>query len=1198
MTPSLKTFPGIEPATWAGDMSRMAAAYRLRLAKRAQGMGAEAPHWDGMSISIDEQEKLLLAEDLHRIEPYPFPGLRSFEPGEGEIFFGRNRNVEAVRDLLAKNRVVAVLGGSGSGKSSLLRAGLLPFLNTNRRIQGRVGNWYSLDFRPRTQPLRELASAFSEQLMLPLQRMSEAVGTPASPQQTGLATELDLNSDGAASRLGEHFHDRFIKATQKGRDAVFSTFIDLAEGMLDKADKFVTGGRRLGEPSLFLLVDQLEEVFRPEVARDQREALLNLIVDLHAAARERKGGVYLALSMRSEELHRCAEHRGLSDVVIGSGYQLELLDPADRDDRADLRLAIVQPARNVFEDWGLRGWLKLKDDDAIRCHRDKDAPFSEGMPDLLLAAANRLSKELEHRPDQLPLLQHALQATWHSAMKRWSLGVSCLEELQIMRDDLPGYHNDEEVPDLGECLNLRADAACTEAAKRFARAAANAGATEETGEDALRAAFRALARRDDLGNWARRFADPNDIKVFLDAEADSVLARIRDAPRWIALQKALNSFLLRGYLNGGGIRDYDISHEALIRNWRKFQVWLRDPREVAYSLGRVLREVEEPDKFAQLSDHAKDALIPQAVASRVAMVAAEGQLPTRWGEDQIAPVLQNLPTRRRWGKSSEALAKVIALGKMADRARDRIRTKRFFEKRAKFIFGALFLSALVALGGSLYYSHLQSVVDANAQEVERKKAEMRRITALARDALWSDGPATAILMASRVQKVDLPEAPEAERLLLTSLHLLREERILAKGHDQMVNGVSYSPDGSVIVSSDPTNLVFTNAKDGTPLDKIELSYLPIKRTGFEGPFFGSQWSPGQDWISVYSRDQTLLIAPCSRRELKPEFVTCEGRDEDVVQVLGKSQDRAGAAKFSGDGKFVTTGGFGAAVKLWDVGEVPARKLREFEGTISWPNAFAISSDARTVALGLGQSQGEIRLLDASSGDLVGRLDVGKGQHGSFVAIAFNPSEPRMLAASSSDGNIFVWEDWTDPDKALLPIKLENARGTAFQMSFSRDGGYLIAASDDGVLRMWATKDGEADSRWRQLGELRGHKGPVWAVAFSPDGNHIASGSTDGSMLTWSRSSAFHLGEAHGTSALPHTSTREDLNSCVKGLVLPRDFGDLAGCVRSPNGRVVVASSKGRLEVFDSEQDAFIRSRRLPTSVRHRGARTCRRQTHR
>jgi WD40 repeat protein len=68
------------------------------------------------------------------------------------------------------------------------------------------------------------------------------------------------------------------------------------------------------------------------------------------------------------------------------------------------------------------------------------------------------------------------------------------------------------------------------------------------------------------------------------------------------------------------------------------------------------------------------------------------------------------------------------------------------------------------------------------------------------------------------------------------------------------------------------------------------------------------------------------------------------------------------------------------------------------------------------------------------------------------------------------------EDWRK--NFLSPMKLESARGTAFQIAFSPDGGYLVIASDDGVARMWAPRAGWGESRWRQVGELRGHKGSV------------------------------------------------------------------------------------------------------------------------
>ena len=1174
-----------ETRVFSANMRRMAAAYRLRLAVRAEAIDSEPPTWEGGTISIDEEKKTLLAEDRHRIVPIPYPGLRSFDPGEGEIFFGRDRDIEAVRSLLARDHVVAVLGGSGSGKSSLLRAGLLPFLNTKRRIEGRFGNWYRTEFRPRTKPLDELASALAEQLMLPLLRMSAKANRGRLGRELGMGSDDGFDVDEAtAPRLQALFRSRLTDARKVGRQAVFDAFADIAGHQLDCADNIVTGGCRLAEPSLFLLVDQLEEVFRPEVCPDEREALLNLIVDLHEAARDKKANVYLALTMRSEELHRCAEHRGLSDIVIGNGYQLELLEPADPEDRIGLRLAIVQPARSVFEDWGLGNWLKQKDEEAKAKGADRDAPFAPGMPDLLLSAAERLSKELEHRPDQLPLLQHGLQAIWHSAMKRWSRGITASKQPEIGVADLPGQRAGCTVPDLGECLNRRADDACLQAAQRFARIGTT---SKETGEGALRAAFRALARRDDIGNWARRFAGHDDITVFLAAEPNSALAGMPDDLRWEALQKALNSFLLRGYLNWGRTGDYDISHEALIRNWKKFQLWLRDPREVAYSLERVLREVEVPEQFEGLSDREKVDLIPQAVAQRVAMVAKEGQLPTRWGEDQIAPILQNSATRAQWGNSkSEALKKVIALAAMADTARKSLELAEFRsqlaseqeKKRARLLGVASLLAALVVGAGALAYYHHATLYEAE----ERKMSEARRLTALARDALWSDGPTTAILVASRVDRLGLQNAPEAERLLLTSLHELREERVLAREHKQMVNGISYSPDGGVLVTSDPASLLFSDAASGDTAATVALSDAVIKSQNFAGPFMGAQWSPGGNWIAAGSRDQTLLIAPCSHKELKDRFAACAGRSEDIVQVLGNAGDRTGAAKFSADGTWMATGGFGTTVKLWDVSTVPIRQLREFRDPIAWPNAFAISPDKRWIASGLGQSNGEIRVSDASLGSLAANLDAGKTQHGSFVALAFNPADPRMLAASASDGSIFLWKDWSDAAAAHAPEQLENARGMAFQIAFSADGRYLVSASDDGVLRMWATKDRAADSSLRQLGELRGHKGPVWAIATSPDGHHITSGSTDGSLISWSGLSAFHVA-SNGANSVDDNSSAADPALCAKGLALPPDFVPVS-CARSAHGRVVVASADGRLEELNNQGAIAVDSYQLPDGI--------------
>ena len=90
----------------------------------------------------------------------PFPGLRPFNQEEDYLFFGREQQVAELVTLLRKQRFIAVTGTSGSGKSSLVRAGLLPELQGG--MMKEVGSdWETLVLRPGGAPLQHLAEAFS-----------------------------------------------------------------------------------------------------------------------------------------------------------------------------------------------------------------------------------------------------------------------------------------------------------------------------------------------------------------------------------------------------------------------------------------------------------------------------------------------------------------------------------------------------------------------------------------------------------------------------------------------------------------------------------------------------------------------------------------------------------------------------------------------------------------------------------------------------------------------------------------------------------------------------------------------------------------------------------------------------------------------------------------------------------------------------
>ncbi len=121
----------------------------------------------------------------------PYPGLRSFRSNEVDLFFGRDSQIKDLKPLLSNRNVIVVLGGSGSGKSSLVRAGLVPQLNSTSPIPGRPGAWYVVEFRPRTDPATELFDSIIDQIIEPV------LSTNLRADGDAGGTQRPKNADGA-----------------------------------------------------------------------------------------------------------------------------------------------------------------------------------------------------------------------------------------------------------------------------------------------------------------------------------------------------------------------------------------------------------------------------------------------------------------------------------------------------------------------------------------------------------------------------------------------------------------------------------------------------------------------------------------------------------------------------------------------------------------------------------------------------------------------------------------------------------------------------------------------------------------------------------------------------------------------------------------------------------------------------------------
>ena len=87
----------------------------------------------------------------------PFPGLRPFQKTESHLFFGRENHINEIMRKLETFRFVSIVGNSGSGKSSLVRAGILPKIEEKDNK-----SWIVCIMRPGKNPLEELCTSLFE----------------------------------------------------------------------------------------------------------------------------------------------------------------------------------------------------------------------------------------------------------------------------------------------------------------------------------------------------------------------------------------------------------------------------------------------------------------------------------------------------------------------------------------------------------------------------------------------------------------------------------------------------------------------------------------------------------------------------------------------------------------------------------------------------------------------------------------------------------------------------------------------------------------------------------------------------------------------------------------------------------------------------------------------------------------------------
>jgi WD40 repeat protein/regulator of sirC expression with transglutaminase-like and TPR domain len=198
----------------------------------------------------------------------PFPGLRPFRQDEDYLFFGREEQTMELLARLGNNRFVAVVGTSGSGKSSLVRCGLLSQLLGGKLLRAGAA-WEVAVTHPGGNPLALLAEAI----------------------------------------LDAELYDR---AQEHAREHLLATLSRSNFGLVEA----IKQARLPSGTNFLLVVDQFEEIFRfNEAGQMQQEAANEFVSMLLEATAQTDVPIYVVLTMRSDFIGDCGQFEGLAEVV-------------------------------------------------------------------------------------------------------------------------------------------------------------------------------------------------------------------------------------------------------------------------------------------------------------------------------------------------------------------------------------------------------------------------------------------------------------------------------------------------------------------------------------------------------------------------------------------------------------------------------------------------------------------------------------------------------------------------------------------------------------------------------------------------------------------------------------------------------------------------------------------------------------------